>query len=106
MIRRSNDRLRMLDEMGEQRQLKLQQDLQRLEAEKEAERLRQQRLTAKRLDFGGIGDRQGSSLGAADSYQMQPRPARSPQRSPLLGDMNSHASQNRKSVQIMAQLSK
>ena len=46
MIRRSNERLKMLDLMGKQRQLKLQQDLQRLEAEKNAERLRQQRITA------------------------------------------------------------
>lgn len=40
MIKRSNERLRMLDAMSKERQLKLQQDLQRLEAEKTAERLR------------------------------------------------------------------
>ena len=107
MIRRSNERLRMLDEMGKQRQIKLHQDLERLEAEKEAERMRQQRLTAKRIDFGqtGFKDKQAASPGidSADNYQLklQARQTRSPQRSHLASgnsDQNSFTL-NRRSLQ-------
>lgn len=37
MIRRSNERLKLLDEMGQQRKVKLKEDLMRLELEKQAE---------------------------------------------------------------------
>lgn len=46
-LRRSNERLKMLDDMGRQRQIKLQEDLLRLESEKEAERSRQHKLAVK-----------------------------------------------------------
>jgi len=48
MIKRSNERLRMLDEMGKARQLKLQQDLARLEQEKDVEKNRRDRIRMKR----------------------------------------------------------
>ena len=38
----------MLDEMGKARQLKLQQDLARLEQEKEAEKVRRERIKLKK----------------------------------------------------------
>lgn len=49
MIRRSNERLAMLDDMGRQRQIKMHEDLYRLEAEKQAEISRQMKLTYKKF---------------------------------------------------------
>ncbi len=43
----------MLDQMGVERQLKLKQDLQRLEAEKDAEKYRQLRIRNKNTDVTG-----------------------------------------------------
>ena len=51
MIRRSNERLKMLDEMSRQRHIKLQNDLARLDAEKNAEKIRQKKMSENKAMF-------------------------------------------------------